>query len=62
MKKLPYLKELGINVIYLNPIFEASTSHKYDTGDYKKIDPMFGNNELFKELCHRPMIWYINHT
>lgn len=51
LKKLPYLKELGISVIYLNPIFEASSSHKYDTGDYKRIDPMFGNNQLFKELC-----------
>lgn len=51
IKKLPYLKELGISVIYLNPIFEAASNHKYDTGDYKKIDPMFGDNELFKELC-----------
>lgn len=51
LKKLPYLKELGVNVIYLNPIFEASSNHKYDTGDYKKIDPMFGDNQLFKELC-----------
>ncbi|WP_333870314.1 glycoside hydrolase family 13 protein [Desulforamulus putei] len=51
LKKLPYLKELGISVIYLNPIFEASSSHKYDTGDYKKIDPMFGDNRLFQELC-----------
>lgn len=51
IKKLPYLKELGISVIYLNPIFEAASNHKYDTGDYKKIDPMFGDNELFRELC-----------
>lgn len=51
IKKLPYIKELGINVIYLNPIFEASSNHKYDTGDYKRIDPMFGNNQVFKELC-----------
>lgn len=51
LKKLPYLKELGISVIYLNPIFEASSNHKYDTGDYKRIDPMFGSNQLFKELC-----------
>ncbi len=51
IKKLPYLKELGINVIYLNPIFESSSNHKYDTGDYKKVDSMFGNNELFAELC-----------
>lgn len=51
MKKLPYLKDLGITIVYLNPIFESSSNHKYDTADYKKIDPMFGTNELFKELC-----------
>ena len=51
IKKLPYLKELGITVIYLNPIFEAASNHKYDTGDYKRIDPMFGDNALFQELC-----------
>lgn len=51
IKKLPYLKELGISVIYLNPIFEAPSNHKYDTADYKKIDPMFGTNEIFRELC-----------
>lgn len=51
IKKLPYLRDLGIGVIYLNPIFEAASSHKYDTGDYKKIDPMFGDNKTFQELC-----------
>jgi len=51
IKKLPYLKKLGINVIYFNPIFESPSNHKYDTSDYKKIDPMFGDNQLFKELC-----------
>lgn len=51
VQKLPYLKELGISVIYLNPIFEASSNHKYDTGDYLKIDPMYGNNETFRHLC-----------
>ncbi|SHG94109.1 Glycosidase [Desulforamulus hydrothermalis Lam5 = DSM 18033] len=51
LKKLPYLKDLGINVIYLNPIFEAASNHKYDTGDYKKVDPMYGDNRLFQELC-----------
>ena len=50
-KKISYLKELGINLIYFNPIFEASSNHKYDTGDYHKIDPMFGDNELFAQLC-----------
>lgn len=49
--KLPYLKELGVGVIYLNPIFKAHSNHKYDTGDYKEIDPMFGNEKIFTELC-----------
>ena len=51
IKKLPYLKDLGISVIYLNPIFKAYSNHKYDTGDYEMIDPMFGDEETFKELC-----------
>lgn len=51
IKKLPYLKELGISIIYLNPIFEAYSNHKYDTGNYKKIDPMFGDEDTFKHLC-----------
>ena len=50
-KKLPYLKELGITAIYLNPIFTAYSNHKYDTGDYESIDPMFGDNGLFECLC-----------
>lgn len=50
-EKLPYLKELGVNTIYFNPIFTASSNHKYDTGDYKSIDPMYGDNQIFKELC-----------
>lgn len=51
IQKLDYLKELGISVIYLNPIFEAFSNHRYDTGDYSKIDPVLGNEEDFKELC-----------
>lgn len=50
IKKLPYLKELNVGIIYLNPIFEASSNHKYDTGDYLKIDQMFGTEEGFKKL------------
>ncbi|MCD8390584.1 MAG: glycoside hydrolase family 13 protein [Firmicutes bacterium] len=53
IKKLPYLEELGITVIYLNPIFKAYTNHKYDTGNYEEIDPMFGDEETFKELCEK---------
>lgn len=50
-KKLPYLNQLGINVIYFNPIFESPSNHKYDTGDYHKIDPMYGDLEDFQQLC-----------
>ncbi len=53
IQKLDYLKDLGISVIYLNPIFEAFSNHRYDTGDYSKIDPILGNEEDFKELCDR---------
>lgn len=50
ISKLDYLAELGINGIYLNPIFLAGSTHKYDTTDYKKIDPEFGDNETFRLL------------
>ena len=50
LKKLNYLKELGVTCIYLNPIFEARSNHKYDTANYKKIDPMFGTEKIFKSL------------
>ncbi len=51
--KLKYLKTLGYNGIYFNPLFEATTAHKYDTIDYFKIDPSFGTNEDFKELVEK---------
>lgn len=50
-QKLPYIADLGVNIIYLSPIFEAYSNHKYDTGDYRKIDPMFGTENCLKELC-----------
>lgn len=50
-KKIPYLKEMGITGIYLNPIFLARSNHRYDTGDYHKIDPMVGTEESFIKLC-----------
>ena len=50
-EKLHYLKSLGVTCIYLNPIFEAYSNHRYDTGDYEKIDPVLGNEEDFRELC-----------
>ncbi len=48
--KLPYLSELGVGMIYLNPIFESHSNHRYDTADYKTIDPLLGTNEDFKTL------------
>ncbi len=51
ISKLPYLEDLGITVIYLNPIFKAASNHKYDTGSYEEIDPMFGDEETFSRLC-----------
>lgn len=49
-QKLPYLSELGVNVIYLSPIFRAYSNHKYDTGDYETIDEMFGGKDAFDAL------------
>lgn len=51
--KLDYLADLGVSGIYFTPIFEAKSVHKYDTIDYKKIDPQFGTNEDFKELVEK---------
>lgn len=50
-EKLDYLADLGVTVIYLNPIFEAASSHRYDTADYLRIDPMLGDEEEFCALC-----------
>lgn len=51
LEKLPYLKSMGIGAIYLNPIFLASSNHKYDTADYMTIDPGFGTEADFRALC-----------
>ena len=49
-EKLPYLKALGVTVIYLNPIFEAASNHRYDTSDYMKIDTYLGTEDDFRSL------------
>lgn len=49
-EKLPYLKELGVSVIYLNPIFEAHSNHRYNTANYEKIDMLLGTEEDFSHL------------
>lgn len=54
-ENIDYIKALGANCIYLNPIFSAGSYHKYDTIDYYSIDPCFGTMEDFRELvdvCH----------
>ncbi|WP_374286150.1 glycoside hydrolase family 13 protein [Lactococcus sp.] len=48
--KIPYLKTLGVSAIYLNPIFSATSNHRYDTNDYLEIDEMLGDEVDFKEL------------
>lgn len=55
IQHLDYLKDLGITGIYMTPIFEAPSNHKYDTIDYMKLDPQFGDEETFRQLvqeCH----------
>lgn len=51
--KLAYLKELGISGIYFTPVFDAGSNHKYDTRDYKKIDPDFGDEADMKALIQK---------
>lgn len=49
-EKLDYIASLGVTEIYLSPIFEASSNHRYDTGDYLKLDPLLGTEEDFAEM------------
>lgn len=49
--KLDYLQSLSVTTLYLNPIFEAASNHRYNTADYLAIDPMLGTEEDFRTLC-----------
>ena len=51
LEKLDYLKSLGVETLYFNPIFEAAENHRYGTADYSRVDPMLGTNEDFARLC-----------
>ena len=51
--KLDYLEKLSVTAIYLNPISLANENHRYNTGDFKKVDPLLGNEEDLKELCQK---------
>ncbi len=50
-QKLPYLHDLGVSILYLNPIFEAHSNHRYNTANYMEIDPLLGTKEDFTRLC-----------
>lgn len=68
--RLDYLESLGVGIIYLCPIFEAASNHRYDTGDYLKVDPMLGGDEaldcLIREAKKRDILIILdgvfNHT
>ena len=53
VSKLDYLKELGVNTIYLSPIAKSNSNHKYDTGDYLTIAPEFGGEKAFVNLINK---------
>lgn len=50
-QRLDRLKELGVTCLYLNPVFEAHSNHRYDTADYTRIDPLLGTQEDFRSLA-----------
>ena len=50
IEKLDYIAELGANTLYITPLFQASSNHKYDTADFKNIDAHFGTNADFEKL------------
>ncbi len=52
-EKLDYLHELGVGVLYLNPIVEARSNHRYDASDYRNVDPILGTNEDLIRLCRK---------
>jgi len=49
-EKIDYIKNVGANIIYLNPIFESTSNHRYDTGDYMNVDSLLGGNNSLKSL------------
>lgn len=53
IQKLPYLADLGVDAIYLTPVFRSPTNHKYDTDDYLEVDPAFGTAETLAQLTRQ---------
>ena len=52
-EKLDWIRALGVKTIYLSPVFDAYSNHKYDTGDYMTVDAMFGGDEALNHLCEK---------
>lgn len=52
-QKLPYLKELGVTCVYLNPIFEAHSNHRYNTANYENVDMLLGDENDLVSLCEK---------
>jgi len=50
VEKLDYLTDLGINALYLNPVFQSASNHRYHTHDYYRVDPLLGGNEALRQL------------
>lgn len=50
-EELDYIREMGVSIIYLNPIFSSRSNHRYDTADYMTVDPVLGTNKDFSDLC-----------
>ncbi|MEX2183498.1 MAG: glycoside hydrolase family 13 protein, partial [Chloroflexota bacterium] len=52
-ERLPYLADLGVNAIYMTPIFQSASNHRYHTYDYFQVDPLLGGNDALRELLDR---------
>ena len=50
VERLPYLQDLGITALYLNPVFQSASNHRYHTYDYFTVDPLLGGNDALREL------------
>lgn len=50
---LEYLKSLGVDILYLSPIVQSQSNHRYDTADYEQVDPYVGKNDDLKSLCEK---------
>jgi len=58
-ENLSYIASLGVRTIYLSPVFDAASNHKYDTGDYLHVDRMFGGDKALAALCQKALEYNI---